>query len=90
LGKKNKLTFLLDTGAGLSVIKRSSLQSGIKYPFKGGINIKRISNTVMKTEGTIMLKLCTDTHDTTHTFLVVGNEFGINYDGILGRDFFED
>jgi hypothetical protein len=30
-GKENKLTFLLDTGADLSVIKRSSLQPGIKY-----------------------------------------------------------
>jgi hypothetical protein len=44
----------------------------------------------MKTEGTVVLKLCTDTHETTHTFHVVGNEFGIHYDGILGRNFFDD
>jgi len=44
----------------------------------------------MKTEGTIILKLFTDTHETTHTFHVVGNEFGIQYDGILGRNFFAD
>jgi len=56
----------------------------------GGINIKGISDTIMKTEGTITLKLFTDTHETTQTFHVVGNEFGIQYDGILGRNFFED
>jgi hypothetical protein len=89
LGKENKLTFLLDTGANFSVIKRSSLQPGIKCSIKEGINIKEISNTIMKTEGTIMLKLFTDTHKTTHTFHVVGYEFGIQYDGILGRNFFE-
>ena len=89
-GKENKLTFLLDTGADLSVIKMSSLQPGIKYSLKGGINIKGISDTIMKTEGTITLKLFTGTHETAHTFHVVGNEFGIQHDGILGRDFFED
>jgi hypothetical protein len=44
----------------------------------------------MKTEGIIMLKLFTDTHETTHKFHFVGDEFGIHYDGILGRDVFED
>jgi len=90
LGKENNLTFLLDTGADLSVIKRSSLQPGIKYTLKGGISIKGISNRIMKTEGTKILKLFTDTHETTHTFHVVGNEFGMQYDDILGRNFFED
>jgi len=26
----------------------------------------------------------------THIFHIVGDEFGIQYDGILGRNFFED
>ena len=90
LGKESKLTFLLDTGADLSVIKRSSLQSMVSYALKGGISIKGISDTIMKTEGTLTLKLFTDAHETTHTFHIVGSEFGIQYDGILGRDFFED
>jgi hypothetical protein len=51
LGKENKLTFLLDTGADLSVIERSSLQRGIKYSLKGRINIKGISNKIMKQKG---------------------------------------
>ena len=90
LGKENKPTFLLDTGADLSVIKRPSLQPAIKYSPKGGINVKGISDVIMKTEGTIALKLFTDTHETTQTFHVVGNEFEIQYDDILGWNFFED
>jgi hypothetical protein len=43
----------------------------------------------MKIEGTIKLKLF-KTHMKTHKFHVVVDEFGINYDGILARDFFED
>jgi hypothetical protein len=80
----------LDTGADLSVIKKSSLKPGISCTLNGGINIRGISNTVMKTEGIMLLKLFTNTHETTHRFHVVGDEFVINYDGILGRDFFED
>ena len=90
LGKENKLTFLLNTGTDLSVTKRSSLQPGTNCSLKGGIKVKGTVNTVMKTEGPIMLKLFTDTHETTHTFHVVRKEFGIQYDGILGRNFFED
>ena len=48
------------------------------------------SKTIMKTEGTIILKLFTKTHETINTFHVVGEEFGIQYGGILGRNFFED
>jgi hypothetical protein len=43
----------------------------------------------MKTEGTIDLKLFTDTHETTHTFLVLGGKSELPYDAILGKHFFE-
>jgi hypothetical protein len=88
--KEEKFIFLLDTAADLSVIKKSCLQLGINWSLKVTIGIKGISDTGMKTEGTVALKLFTDTHETDHTFHVVGNELGIQYDGILGRDFFED
>ena len=71
MGKENKLTFLLDTGADLSVFKRSSLQSRVRYALKGGIGIKGISDTIIKTEGTITLKLFTDARETTHTHFML-------------------
>jgi hypothetical protein len=60
-----KLKFLIDTGAEISIIRSSSLTPGVKYQWHKGINIKGISNTVMKTAGKIDLKLFTDMHETT-------------------------
>ena len=43
----------------------------------------------MKTEGVIDLRLLTDTHETVHTFHVLGEPFELQYDGILGKDCLE-
>ena len=61
----------------------------MEYHFCEGVNIKGISNTIMKTEGTIDLKLFTDTHETTHTFHVLRENCELPYDAILGKNFFE-
>jgi hypothetical protein len=34
--------------------------------------------------------LFTDTHETTHTFHVLGGKFETHYDAILGKDFLEE
>jgi len=44
----------------------------------------------MRTEGFIDLKLLTDTHETVHTFYVLGEPFELHYDAILGKDFLEE
>jgi hypothetical protein len=44
----------------------------------------------MPTQGTARLKVATDTHETTHTLHIMGKDFQYQYDGILGRDFWED
>jgi hypothetical protein len=54
------------------------------------MNIKGISDTVMKTVGKIDLKLFTDTHETTHTFHVLEGNFETHYNAILGRKFLEE
>jgi len=36
-----------------------------------------------------MLKLFTETHETTHVFHVMGSSFSCQYDGILGQDFWK-
>jgi hypothetical protein len=43
----------------------------------------------MKTEGTVTLRLLTQTHETKHPFLIMGDNFECMYDGILGKDFWE-
>ena len=85
-----KLKFLIDTGAEISIIRSSCLTSGDEYQWHKGMDIKGISNTVIKTVGTVELKLFTDTHETTHTFHVLEGNFGTHYDAILGKDFLEE
>jgi 23S rRNA U2552 (ribose-2'-O)-methylase RlmE/FtsJ len=42
----------------------------------GGINIKGISNTITETEGTVVLKLFTDTHENNLKFIMT-ESFGL-------------
>ena len=84
-----KLEFLIDTGAEILVVKDTSMNSGINYESTKEINIKGISDSFFKTKGTIMLTLLTPTRETTHVFHVVGSNFGCQYDGILGQDFWK-
>jgi hypothetical protein len=85
-----KLKFLIDTGAEISIIRSSSLTPGVEYQMQDGVDIKGITNAVMKTEGTVDLKLFTDTHETVHTFHVLTGDCNMHYDAILGKDFLEE
>jgi hypothetical protein len=85
-----KLKFLIDTGAKISIIRSSSLTPGVEYQMQEGVDVKGITNTVMKTEGTIDLKPFTDTHETIHTFHVLRENCNMHYDAILGKDFLEE
>ena len=55
-----------------------------------GIDIKGIGNVVLKTAGTVELKLLTATHETSHLFHVLEEPSALQCDGILGKDFLEE
>ena len=61
-----ELKFLVDTGVEISIIKSSSLTPGVNYQLHEVVDIKGITNTVMRTEGIIDLKLLTNTHESAH------------------------
>jgi len=90
LSKSGKLKFLIDTGAEISIVKGASLNPGFNYEPTKGINVRGISNALLKTEGTVILKIFTPTHETTHTFHIMGDCFDCQYDGILGQDFWKN
>jgi hypothetical protein len=66
------------------------LRPGFNYEPTKGINIKGISEVLLKTKGTVLLKLFTLTQETTHLFHVMGEDFDCRYDRILGQDFWKD
>jgi hypothetical protein len=90
LGKTGKLRFLIDTGDEISIVRGIKLKPEVRFEPTNGISVKGISDVLLRTEGTVLLKLFTSTHETTHLFHVMGEDFGCLYDGILGRDFWKD
>jgi hypothetical protein len=90
LSKRNKLKFLIDTGAEISIVSGSSLKPGIDCSLGNGINIRGISDTILKTGGMVKLKVSTGPHETTHTFHAIEGNLQWQYDGILGRDVWGD
>jgi len=87
-GVKEKLKFLIDTGAQLSLCKRTSIKEGSMYDPKRVVNVRGISSCTERTLGEIEIGLSTGNHETKHVFHVVGDGIRIPYDGILGQDFF--
>jgi hypothetical protein len=66
------------------------MRSEINYEPNEGVNVKGISNALLRTEGTVLLKLFIGTPETTRMFHVMGDGFDCRYDGILGQDFWRD
>jgi hypothetical protein len=79
----------MDTGTEISIVSSSRLRPGLKIQCNDGVNVKGISNLVLKTEGTTELKLPTTAHETTHILHIMGSDFQFQYDGILGHDFWK-
>ena len=73
-----KLKFLIGTGAEISIIKSSSLNTGVNYHLHEGVDIKGISNAVIKNKGIIDLKFLTDIHETVHIFYILGENLHYN------------
>jgi hypothetical protein len=68
VSKTDILKFLVETGADISVVRDSSLKPGCDFKPENVIEVKGISKGVIKTKGTVNLKLVADTHETTHEF----------------------
>jgi hypothetical protein len=90
VGERNKLRFLIDSGADLCLCKHGGLEEGTVYNSAISVNVKGISNAIEMTLGEVMLKLSTETHETDHKFQIVGDGINIRCDGLLGKDFFEN
>jgi hypothetical protein len=87
-GVKERLKFLVDTEAQLSLCKYASIREGSVYNPKKVENLRGISSCTDRTLGEINMGLSTENYETTHNFHIVGDGILITYDGILGQDFF--
>jgi hypothetical protein len=92
LSKNSKMTFFIDTGAEISVVRNTSLKPEYMEICEHDyfVKVKGIYSTVLETEGTINIRLTTESYETTHFFHIMGNSLELQCDGILGRDFWQD
>ena len=84
------MKFFIDTGAEISLIKETSLNSEASYKLRKSAKIKGIGNTVLKTDGIVELKLFTEKPETVHNFHVLSEPSALQCGGILGKDFLEE
>lgn len=81
------LTFLVDTGADISLIKVNSISFNCEIDENSQLDISGITKTSTKTLGTCALKILINNNTFLQNFHVVDDDFPIATDGIIGRDF---
>lgn len=80
-------TYLLDTGADISVIKQSKIRPGQYVDTASRSKIKGVTEGFQNTLGMIDTEIFAEKFGLEHNFHIVSNDFPIPTDGILGRDF---
>ncbi|XP_077284823.1 uncharacterized protein LOC143910291 [Arctopsyche grandis] len=79
--------FLVDTGAGISIIKESCLDEKTIYNKNDKIKVKGINQgSISESIGSVHLNLEFAHHK---VYIMKDNEIDTTYDGIIGADFFE-
>lgn len=80
-------TFLLDSQAGVSLIKRRKVRPREWLDTSDIVNITGITDEPISTLGSKNVVLSNDDFELEHILHVVPNDFNIPSDGILGKDF---
>lgn len=87
VSSKGKSTFLIDTQAGISLIKYSSLLKNLTYNKYDYFDITGITDVPIRSLGSINSELLVNDYPLPQKLHVVPDDFNIPSDGILGKDF---
>ncbi|XP_055597534.1 uncharacterized protein LOC129747381 [Uranotaenia lowii] len=88
LNASNKIcSFLVDTGADISILKFGAINPNWTYNPDNRCSIRGITTEEKVSYGTINCLIDTENYALESSFHLVGNDFPIPTDGILGRDF---
>lgn len=86
-GSERMCTYLVDTQADISVFKNSSITEETYIDAGNVIRIRGVTQDYLQSLGTVGLSLFIDNDQIDHEFHVVPDEFNIDCDGIIGKDF---
>lgn len=84
-GLKN--TFIIDTGADISIFKRGQVHLDQIVNISAASKIKGVTEGLVSSLGVTKTNIMIDNYEIPHFFHIVENSFPIPGDGILGRDF---
>lgn len=87
---KNTCSFLIDTQADISVIKVNALKINTPIDKTEIINIRGITDKVMKSVGVVYTDIFLDNQTLEHKFHVVTESINIPCEGIIGKDFIKE
>lgn len=88
LGSSNGIfTFLLDSGADISLIKLNALSFNVSIDNSEVVNMRGFARGMISSLGVVYIELQLNNIVLQHKFHVVSNEVAIPCDGIIGKDF---
>lgn len=84
-------TFLIDTQADISIFKFGSINNAnnISIDDSYNVHIRGITKNIITSLGCANLQLYFNNSIITHEFHIVPDEFNIDTDGIIGKDFLQ-
>lgn len=83
----SKCQFIIDSGSDISLIKANRIKPMQQYNPKDKCSISGIGSGIIETYGSTTSNIILDNLIVHQSFYIVGNNFPIPADGILGRDF---
>lgn len=86
-GVPHTFDFLVDTQADISILKQSSILINSTLNTSRIIEIKGITHDSLRSLGSMEIELLMNEEEIVHEFHVVTDDFNIDCDGIIGKDF---
>jgi len=89
IGKGDKLYFLVDSGADISLVKSQKLLGTTDFEPKDRVRVKGVDGSKLETHGSIEFRIQVGGLEIPYSFQLVSHQIDLRGDGILGRDFLE-
>jgi hypothetical protein len=83
----NKLHFLVDSGADISLIKSEKLLGTATFEPRDRVRVKSVNGSIIETHGRIETQILEAEVNIPYSFQLVSQQVDLKDDGILGRDF---
>jgi hypothetical protein len=89
VSKEDKLNFLVDSGADVSLAKSQKLIGTVEFVPRDRVRVKGVDGSILETHGSNETWIRAAGLENAYSFQLVSHQIDLRGDEILGRDFFE-